>query len=313
MNKISIIGTGRVGESTAQFIVDKQLCRHLVLLDVQEGLPEGIALDLWEAAPLLKFDTQVMGHTDFSELVDSNLVIITAGFARKPGMARSDVLVANIKIIDTILDHILRYCPQTMILMVSNPVDVLTYYAWKKTAWDRSRIFGQAGVLDSTRMASFVALETGFSTKDISTLVIGGHSEASMIPLSRYCTIHGIPIRHFLDQEQIQSIEERTRQGGAEVLSLRKTSSAYDAPAAAIATMVDAIIYNRRRILPSVGIFQGEYGETEIALGMPCVLSEKGMESMVELELTSDEMRLFKKAVSLVKQDLAKLPVDMKR
>jgi len=307
MQKVTIVGAGRVGESTAQFLASKDIAREVVLLDIKEGQAEGAALDIQETAPLLEFDSKVTGSTDFSTLCDSELVIVTAGIPRKPGMSRSDVLGTNVKILDSIVDNVLEYAPQAKLMLVTNPVDVLTYRAWRRTGWSRQRVFGQAGVLDSSRMAAFIAMETGFSSKDISAMVLGGHGD-SMVSLARYTTVSGIGIDQFLDKEQIERIVERTRNGGAEVLALRQTSSAYDAPAAAIVKMVDAIGRNRHSLLPVVAILDGEYGYDNAAMGVPCVLGEIGVERVLEISLTEEERGQFDASLSGVLEDIKRLP-----
>ena len=196
--------------------------------------------------------------------------------------------------------------PVSTLLIVSNPDDVLTLYAWKQTGWDRSRVFGQAGVLDASRMANFIAQETGFSSMDITTLVLGGHGD-TMVPLPRYCTVNGIPVRQFIDQEKLAEIIARTRDGGAEILALRKTSSAYDAPGAAVVAMADAISHNRKRILPCVALLEGEYQESDIAMGVPCILGDGGLEKVVVLQLNEDELALFRQSVSYIRGDLERL------
>ncbi len=306
MEKISIVGAGRVGESTAQFLAKENLCREIVLVDVKDGVPQGAALDIQETAPLFGFDTRISGDTRGEAMAGSELVIITAGIPRKPGMSRSDVLDTNVKIIDAIVDDVVKYAPEAMMLIVSNPVDVLTYRAYKRSGWPRQRVFGQAGVLDSSRMAYFVAHETGLSVKDICAMVLGGHGDA-MVPMIRYTTISGIPIEKFLEREAIERIIERTRHGGAEILALKQTSSAYDAPAAAIAAMVDAIARDRKQVLPTVTILQGEYGEDDVAMGVPCILGRKGLERVVELELNADEQAMFDESLDGVREDLARL------
>jgi malate dehydrogenase len=306
MKKITIIGAGRVGEAAGQVIATRNLARKIVLMDINEGVAKGSALDIQETAPLFCFDTRVIGSTQAKAMQDSDLVIITAGIPRKPGMSRLDVLETNIKILDGILDNILRYAPDCMILLVSNPVDILTYHTWKRTGWDRSRIFGQAGVLDSARMAAFVALETGLSVRNINAMVLGGHGDA-MVPMVRFTTIAGIPIEHFLKQEVIASIVKRSRYGGAEILALKQNSSAYDAPAAAIAEMVESIALARRQVVPVVAILQNEYGETDIAMGVPCILGEAGVEKIITLELSVEEQKMFDKTIISLKQNLLKL------
>jgi malate dehydrogenase len=306
MLKIAIIGAGRVGESTAQFLAESSLAREIALLDVREGAAAGAALDIQETAPLLGFDTRLVGDTDPGVIAGAELVIITAGLPRKPGMSRSDLLDMNVEILDKILVDVMREAPDSRILVVSNPVDVLTYRAWQKTGWDRSRVFGQAGVLDASRMAAFIALETGLSTRDIHTLVLGGHG-AAMVPMLRYSGINGVPLHHFMSQEAIDRIVDRTRHGGAEILALKQTSSAYDAPAAAITTMVEAIALHRRRVLPTVALLEGEYGVTDVAMGVPCVLGADGMEKIIELELNAEEREAFDTSLAGVRADIARL------
>jgi malate dehydrogenase len=295
-----------VGETTAQMVAEAEICREVVLTDIREGVAQGVALDVMQTSSFFKFDTHVKGSNDPAAMADSELIVITAGMPRKPGMSRSDLLEVNLKIIDGIIDNILQYAPNAMILMVTNPVDVLTYRVWQRTHWPRQRIMGQAGVLDASRMASFIALETGFSARDITTIVLGGHGK-TMVPLPRFCTINGIPVLHFIAEERLQAIIERTRNGGAEILSLRKTSSAYDAPAASISTMIDAIANNRRRIIPAVAILEGEYGQYELAMGTPCVLCEEGIEKVVELDLDTGEWELFNQSANTVRHDIARI------
>jgi malate dehydrogenase len=306
MRKITIVGAGRVGETTAQILAEQELCREVALYDVREDVPEGVALDICQTAPFFKFDCELSGSNDPQIMRDSDLLVITAGLPRKPGMSRSDVLEANVRVIDEVIDQAKLYAPNAMILMVTNPVDTLTYRAFQRSGWPRERVFGQAGVLDASRMAAFIARETGFSVQDITTMVLGGHGD-SMVPVPRYCTINGIPISYFLSPERIEAINERTRKGGAEILALRKISSAYDAPGAAVATMVDAIVHNRRRLLPCVAILEGEYGEADIAMGVPCVLTARGMESVVEVNLDTQERAAFDASAASVREDIVRL------
>ena len=306
MEKITIVGAGRVGESTAQNLAKGELCRHVALIDIVEGMPQGTALDIQESAPEFGFDTKISGHNELSAMEGSELVIITAGIPRKPGMSRSDVLETNLNILDGIIDAMKRTAPDAMVMLVSNPVDILTYAAWKETGWSRNRVFGMAGVLDSSRMASFVAMETGFSVKDIDAMVMGGHGD-TMVPMTRFTTVNGIPIHLFLGQDKIDSIVQRTREGGAEILALKKNSSAYDAPAASIAAMVSAIVHNRKRILPCVSVLDGEYGETNICMGVPCVIGAGGIERIIELPLNNEESTQFKHSVQAIRRDLAKI------
>ena len=251
MQKVAIIGAGRVGETSAQILAEREACREVVLIDIREDVPQGVALDIFQTAPFFKFDTRVSGSNDPAAMQDADVVVITAGVARKPGMSRSDVLDTNVKVIDGIVADVVKYAPEAIVIMVTNPVDVLTYRVWQLTGWPRERVIGQAGVLDASRMAAFIALETGFSTRDITTLVLGGHGD-SMVPVTRLCTINGIPVSQFINQKRLDEIVQRTRGGGAEILALRKISSAYDAPGASVAAMVGAISHNRNRLLPCV-------------------------------------------------------------
>ena len=306
MNKITIVGAGRVGESTAQFIAEKDMCREIALLDINQGAAEGAALDIQEVAPLFEYDTRLYGGSDPALMADSDLVIITAGLPRKPGMSRDDLLASNISIIDGIIDNIMQHAPDCLLLLVTNPVDVVTYFAWKKTGWARQRVFGQAGVLDSSRMASFIAIETGYSTQDIHTMVLGGHGD-TMVPMHRYTTIAGIPVSNFISEAKLDEIVERTRHGGAEILALRQNSSAYDAPAASVAEMVDAIVHDRKRKLPTVSILEGEYGRKEIAIGVPAVLGKEGMEEVILLDLNEEERTMFDNSADLVQTHIDQL------
>jgi len=306
MNKISIIGAGRVGETAAHTIAQQEMCSEVVLLDIREGAAAGAALDISQSAPYFGFDTRVTGGTDSVLLKDSDLVIITAGSPRKPGMSRSDVLDINRTVIDSIIDEILEHAPDALLLMVTNPVDVLTWHAWKRTGWERGRIFGQAGVLDVSRMACFMAEETGLSIKDIHAMVIGGHGD-SMVPMTRFSNINGLPVTAFMDQETIERINERTRHGGGEVLALRQTSSAYNAPAAAIATMADAICNDRRRVLPCVCNLDGEYGQTNITGGVPAILGRNGIEQVLELPLNETERAGFQASIDNIRDDIKHL------
>ena len=303
MNKITIVGAGRVGESTAQFIAAKDMCREIALLDINKGAAEGAALDIQEVAPLFEYDTRLHGGSDGSLMSDSDLIIVTAGLPRKPGMSREDLLASNVDIVDGIVDDAMKYAPDCLMLFVTNPVDIVTYYAWRKTGWPRNRIFGQAGVLDSSRMASFIAMETGYSTLDINTMVLGGHGD-TMVPMHRYTTLAGIPVTNFLSKDKLDEIVERTRHGGAEILALRQNSSAYDAPAASVAEMVDAIVHDRKRILPTVSILNGEYGHDQIAIGVPAVLGKNGMENIIDLDMNDEETAMFHNSANIVQSQI---------
>ena len=306
MDKISIIGAGHVGETTAQTLAQQDMCSEVVLLDVREGAAAGAALDINQSAPYFGFNCRVSGGTDPALLQGSGIVVVTAGSPRKPGMSRSDVLDVNRAVIDSVVDNVLEYAPDALLLLVSNPVDVLTLHAWKRTGWDRSRVFGQAGVLDAARMASYMAAETGLSVGDIHAMVIGGHGDA-MVPLTRFSTINGVPATLFLDQEAMQRVTEKTRHGGAEVLGLRQNSSAYKAPAAAVATMVDSICHDRRRVLPCVCILDGEFQQQGIPAGVPVVLGRNGIEQVIELPLDEAERSGFQSSLDSIRAELENL------
>ena len=306
MRRITVVGPGRVGESTAQALAREQLCRELVLLGRDDEAARGVALDLQETASLYGFDTRIQGGADPALLAGSDLVIVTAGVPRQPGQSRLDLLETNRRVVEGIVDQVRRHAPEALLLVVTNPVDVLTYLAWRRSGWERRRVFGLSGVLDSARMAAFVAEEAGLSVRDVSALVIGGHGDA-MVPLVRYSHVGGVPLERLLDRERLEAIVERTRRGGAEILALKKTSSAYDAPAAAIAAMVDAVARRRRRVLPCVAVLEGEYGERDLALGVPVVLGGGGMERVLELPLTAEERAMLQVSIDQVREALAAL------
>ncbi|MCU7278911.1 malate dehydrogenase [Pseudomonas peradeniyensis] len=306
MNKLSIVGAGIVGEAAAQVIAREALCRELALIDVQGELAQGKALDVWQAAVESGSDTKVHGGSDARLLQGSDLVVITAGVPRKPGQSRQDVLATNLPILDGIMRDVKQHAPSATVLVVSNPVDVLTYRAWSLSGLGRDKVFGQAGVLDTARMKCFIAEQTGFSARDITALVLGGHGD-SMVPLMRYCTVGAVPLAHLLSSEQIEQIVERTRKGGGEILALKKVGSACDAPGVAIAQMVDAIANGRSRILPAVAILEGEYGRTDIAMGVPCVLSDEGITKVIELPLDAQEQAMFDRSADQVARDIAEM------
>ncbi|HPE79728.1 MAG TPA: malate dehydrogenase [Gammaproteobacteria bacterium] len=306
MQKVAIVGAGRVGETTAQILAEQETCREVVLIDIREDVPQGVALDIFQTAPFFEFDTRVTGSNDPAAMQDADVVVVTAGVPRKPGMSRSDVLDINVQVIDQIVGDIMKYAPDAIVIMVTNPVDVLTYRVWQRTGWERERVIGQAGVLDASRMASFIAMETGFSTRDITTIVLGGHGD-TMVPVPRFCTVNGIPVGHFIAPERLEEIVQRTRGGGAEILALRKNSSAYDAPGASVAAMIDAISHHRNRLLPCVAILQGEYGEDDIAMGVPCLLSNYGLTRVIDLDLTEEESRMFRESAASVRADIQRM------
>ena len=300
VNKISIVGAGKVGESTAQMLAIQKLAQQIVLIDLDEQYAKGVALDIQETSPVYHFDAELIGSSDIANIKDSNIVIITAGLPRKPGMDRTDVLAINLKIIDEIMDGIIKHAPDAYVIVVSNPVDVLTYYANKKANWPRNRIMGQAGILDSMRLSSFIAMETDYSINDIQAMVLGGHGD-TMVPLPRFTTVSCISIEHLLDQNTIDNLIQRTRDGGAEILNLKQKSSANNAPGAAVTIMVEAIVHNKHRLLPCITMLEGEYGQSDIAIGVPVMLGENGVEKIIELNFTDEEQQAFDTSAQVIK------------
>ncbi len=305
MKKVTIIGSGHVGASSALYISEKRLA-NVVLIDVVEGLARGRALDSVEAAPIRKYDTRINGTTNFAEMVDSDVVVVTAGKARTPGMSRDDLLRINAKIISSISKEIARYAPNTIIIMVTNPLDVMAYVALKVTGFALKRVVGMAGVLDSTRFRYFLADKLGVNVGDTTALVLGGHGD-SMVPLPRYATVSGIPIPELLEKDDIDKLIERTRKGGAEIVSYLKTGSAFWAPAAGVAEMVECVIRDKMRILPCSAYMRGEYGIEGIFVGVPIKLGKNGVEEIIELTLTKEENAALANSASKVKSIVEKL------
>jgi malate dehydrogenase len=308
MKKITVIGAGNVGSTTAQKIVEKQLAEEVVLLDVVEGIPQGKALDIWESNPVEHTDTIITGTNDYKDTKNSEIVIITAGLPRKPGMSRDDLLSANADIVKSVTEKVVEYSPQSILIIVSNPLDVMCYVALKVSRFDRHRVIGMAGVLDSTRFRLFIAEELNISAQDIDAMVLGGHGD-TMVPLIRFTTISGIPLTEFLPKEKIDKLIERTKKGGIEIVNLLKTGSAYYAPASSTAEMVDAIAKNRKRILPCSVYLQGEYGMNEVFCGVPVKLGREGIISVVELKLLPEELEALKSSAKDVVDNIKKLKI----
>ncbi len=305
MKKVTIIGSGHVGASSALYISEKRLA-NVVLIDVIKGLAYGHALDSVEAAPIRNYDIRINGTTDFAEMADSDVVVVTAGKARTPGMSRDDLLKINAKIISSISKEIARYAPNTILIMVTNPLDVMCYVALKVTGFALKRVVGMAGVLDSTRFRYFLADKLGVSVSDTTALVLGGHGD-SMVPLPRYTTVSGIPIPELLEKDAIDKLVERTRKGGAEIVGYLKTGSAFWAPAAAVAEMVECVIRDKMRILPCSAYMRGEYGIEGIFVGVPIKLGKDGVEEIIELSLTKEENKALVNSASKVKNIIEKL------
>jgi len=305
MKKVTIIGSGHVGASSALYISEKRLA-NVVLIDVVEGLARGRALDSVEAAPIRHYDTRIHGTTNFAEMVDSDVVVVTAGKARTPGMSRDDLLKINAKIIGAISEEIAHYAPNSILVMVTNPLDVMCYVALKVSGFALKKVVGMAGVRDSTRFRYFLADKIGASVSDTTALVLGGHGD-SMVPLPRYTTVSGIPIPELLEKDDIDKLVERTRKGGAEIVSYLKTGSAFWAPAAAVAEMVECVIRDKMRILPCSAYMRGEYGIEGIFVGVPIKLGKNGVEEIVELSLTNEENKALVNSASKVKSIIEKL------
>jgi len=304
--KITVIGAGNVGATTAQRIVDKQLANEVVLVDVLEGIPQGKALDMYEATPVEKTDVRVVGSNGYDETADSNIVIITAGIARKPGMSRDDLMNTNSGIVKSCTEMAVARSPRSIIIVVSNPLDVMTYVAMKVSGFEPHRVIGMAGVLDAARFRTFIAMEMNVSVEDVNAFVLGGHGD-SMVPLPRYSTVSGIPITELLSKATIERLVKRTRDGGAEIVNYLKTGSAYYAPSSSAVAMAEAIVKDKRRILPCSAYLQGEYGIHDTYIGVPVKLSRKGIEEIIQITLNAEEQAALKKSADDVKQSIAKL------
>ena len=285
--KIASIGAGNVGASVAQYCLELEL-GDVVLTDIVEGLPQGKALDLTEAGPIRGYSEQCIGTNDYADIADADVVIITAGLPRKPGMSRLDLLEKNGQIISEICENIKQYAPDSLVILVTNPLDVMVYLAYQKLGFPAHRVMGMAGCLDSSRMRSFVAMELNVSMKVVDTMVLGSHGD-SMVPLPSYTTVSGIPITKLLSQDRIDAIVERTRKGGGEIVALLKTGSAYYAPAASAVRMAQSILRDEKQVLPCAALLNGEYGLKDIFMGVPCILGKEGIEGIVELQITEEE------------------------
>jgi malate dehydrogenase len=287
-SKITVVGAGHVGATCAQRIAERELARDVVLIDIVEGIPQGKGLDQWESAPIERFDSMVIGANDYEPAAGSDIFVVTAGIARKPGMSRDDLLKTNAGIVRSVSSEIARVAPDAIIIMVSNPLDVMAFVAMETTGFPRERIIGMAGVLDTARYRSFIAMELNVSVEDIQALVLGGHGD-TMVPLVSYTSVSGIPLAQFLPSDRIEALIERTRKGGAEIVGHLKTGSAFYAPSAAATQMVEAIVRDKRRILPCAAWLEGEYGQQGVFLGVPCKLGEGGLQEIVEVDLNDSE------------------------
>jgi malate dehydrogenase len=303
--KISVIGSGFVGATAAHWAAEKEL-GDVVLVDILEGIPQGKALDLFEASPIEGFDAKVIGTNSYEETKGSDVVIITSGVPRKPGMSREDLLDINRKIIESVVGEVVKKSPNTILIMVTNPLDTMTYLAYKKSGLPKERVMGMAGVLDTARFRAFIAMELGVSVEDIQALLLGGHGD-EMVPLPRYTAVSGIPLSQLLPKETIDRLVDRARKGGGEIVNLLKTGSAFYAPSAGAIQMAEAILKDKKRILPCCVYLNGEYGLKDICFGVPVKLGAKGVESIIELELTEEEKKLVAKSAESVKKSIAEL------
>ena len=289
--KISVFGAGFVGATVAQRCADREL-GDVLLIDIVEDMPQGKGLDMFESSPVERFDARVNGSNKPADVAGSDVVVVTSGIARKPGMSRDDLLTTNAKIVQSVADSIREHAPNAIVIMVTNPLDVMSWVAHKRLGFPKNRVMGMAGVLDSARMASFVAMELNCSVKDISPMVLGGHGD-TMVPLPRYTTVSGIPITDLLPADRIEAINGRTRKGGAEIVALLKTGSAYYAPGSSVVAMVESIVKDQRRILPTCALLEGEYGLKDTWQGVPCMLGKNGIEKIYELKLNDAEKKLL--------------------
>lgn len=308
MKKITVIGAGNVGATTAQRLAEKEFAEEVILLDVVEGIPQGKALDMLESGPVEPFDTYLKGTNDYSDTKNSDIIIITAGLARKPGMSRDDLLIANADIVKSVTEKSVEHSPQAIIIVVSNPLDVMTYVAFKVSGFERHRVIGMAGILDTARFRTFIANELEVSVKDVDAMVLGGHGD-SMVPLVRYTTIGGIPLTEFLSKDKIEKLVDRTRKGGIEIVNYLKTGSAYYAPSSAAVEMVESIVKNKKRILPCSAFLTGEYDLHNVFCGVPVRLGKEGILNIVKLNLLPEELNALKKSAADVLENIKKLKI----
>ncbi len=304
--KITVVGAGHVGATCSQLLAQKELAREVILVDIADGIPQGKALDQWESAPIEGCDSRLIGSNGYEEAADSDIFIVTAGIARKPGMNRDDLLKINAGVMRSVCEQIKRVAPDSVVIVVTNPLDVMAQVALETTGFPRERVIGMAGVLDTARYRSFIARELDVSIEDIQALVLGGHGD-TMVPLASYTSVSGIPLSQLLDQDRIDSLIERTRKGGGEIVAYLKTGSAYYAPAAAAVQMAEAIVKDKRRILPCAAWLQGEYGMNDMYLGVPCLLGEGGLKRILEVELDADEQAALESSAEHVRSTVAVL------
>ena len=298
--KVTVVGAGNVGATCANVLATREVANEVVLLDIKEGFAEGKALDIWETAPINLYDTRTVGSTnDYSKTAGSDVVVITSGLPRKPGMSRDDLIATNAGIVKTVTENVMKHSPEAILVIVSNPLDVMTYCAYLTAKVDSKRVFGMAGILDTARYRAFLAEELNVSPKDIQAVLMGGHGD-TMVPLPRYTTVGGIPVTELIDEGKLNAIVERTKKGGGEIVNLLGTSAWY-APGAAAAQMVEAIVRDQRRVFPCCAWLTGEYGVNDLYLGVPVILGKNGIERIIELDLNDDEKALLATSESAVR------------
>ena len=298
--KVTVVGAGNVGATCANVLATREVANEVVLLDIKEGFAEGKALDIWETAPINLYDTRTVGSTnDYSKTAGSDVVVITSGLPRKPGMSRDDLIATNAGIVKTVTENVMKHSPDAILVIVSNPLDVMTYCSYLTAKVDSSRVFGMAGILDTARYRAFLAEELNVSPKDIQAVLMGGHGD-TMVPLPRYTTVGGIPVTELIDADKLDAIVERTKKGGGEIVNLLGTSAWY-APGAAAAQMVEAIVRDQRRVFPCCAWLTGEYGVNDLYLGVPVILGKNGIERIIELDLNDDEKALLRESEAAVR------------
>jgi malate dehydrogenase len=298
--KVTVVGAGNVGATCADVLAHREIANEIVLLDIKEGFAEGKALDIWQTAPINLYDSRTVGVTnDYSRTAGSDVVVITSGLPRKPGMSRDDLIATNANIVKSVTENVVKHSPNAIIIIVSNPLDVMSYCAYLAAKVDSSKVFGMAGILDTARYRAFLAEELNVSPKDIQAILMGGHGD-TMVPLPRYTTVSGIPVTELIDSDKLNAIVDRTKVGGGEIVKLLGTSAWY-APGAAAAQMVEAIVRDQKRIFPVCALLNGEYGLNDIYLGVPVVLGKKGIEKIIELDLNADETKLLNESAIAVK------------
>jgi malate dehydrogenase len=306
VNKITVVGAGNVGATAAQRVAEKELAREVVLIDIVEGVPQGKGLDQWESAPIEGFDSRIVGANDYAEAAGSDLFIVTAGIARKPGMSREDLLRTNVDIVKSVAQQIKKASPKAFVIVVSNPLDTMCYVMREVLGAPRERVMGMAGVLDTARYRSFLAMALDVSVEDIQAMVLGGHGD-TMVPLVSYTTVAGIPITQLMEADEIEKHVQRARNGGAEIVAFLKTGSAYYAPSSGAVQMAEAIVKDKKRILPCSAWLQGEYGMKDVFLGVPCKIGAGGMERIIEIDMNPAEKAALMKSADAVRQTIAQV------